>query len=359
MRHFLLCTILSFTGIFCQVFAYAQEKCASVLSSDYSGRMEVLPEALWGPKASEFTRTLDTIDTYLGPLQPATEVRVRVGTHFAFSHFNALNFNIYIGLRPKEMGDIHPKVHQGILAHEYGHAIFEKNLLKDLESYKILKKEFVNLALFKELSVKILYERIKTLSLKADVTFNKVEKQKLINEAYDLAYQIKDLISRQETANRYWAIRQGFHEVFADTIALVLTKDPKVISDAVLPRNSQVPSAKRAKEHSKEKLASRDFTDGEHHRDIQTWLKEQVEVSGEKGDFYFAFLPARWELWNIVKNKIDSENYRKELSYKVFSILERNLSEVLNSDASFLGPSGLKTAEKINQQLIEDFRREL
>ncbi|WP_374076451.1 hypothetical protein [Bdellovibrio bacteriovorus] len=290
MRASGLAIVLSLVGVFCSSSAFAQ-RCESLFSSEYAlkGRVEVEASALKGPKAEEYAKTLLEIESLLAPLEIPSETSVRIGTAFRASSFNAGDFRVYVGLRPDSMGKMHPKVNQVTLAHEYGHAIFEKNLLKDLESYKNIKQDALTL-------------------------------EKLLE----------------------------------DTIAMVSTRDPKAISDLLTSREK----SEKAKEHSSADIIRRDFTDGRHHLNEQRWIKEHPLFSGFLGDVYYAFLPARWELWKITKNKIKSDNYRKALPYKVFSILERNLSESFAKNPDELG-NGFKDLKKMNEQIIEDFRREL
>lgn len=351
MRVSGLATVLSLMGVFCSSSAFAQ-RCESLFSSEYAlkGRVEVEASALKGPKAEEFAKTLLEIESFLAPLEIPTETGVRVGTAFRVSSFNAGDFQVYVGLRPDSMGKMHPKVNQVTLAHEYGHAIFEKNLLKDLESYKSIKQDALTLEKLLEDTV----AEAKSMAYRADVTFNKEKKKELENRAMDKALEAVALSEKMKAFRKYWAIRSAHHELFADTIALVTTRDPKAVSDLLTSREK----SEKAKEHSSADINRRDFTDGRHHLNEQRWVKEHPLFSGFLGDVYYAFLPARWELWKITKNKIKSDNYRKALPYKVFSILERNLSESFVRNPNELG-NGFKDLQKMNEQIIEDFRREL
>lgn len=353
MKASRLAIVLSCFGVFCASSAFAQSRCESLFSSEYTlqGRVEVESAALQGPKAEDFAKTLSEIESLLSPLEIPKQSTVRVGTAFRASSFNAENFEIYVGLRPDSMGKVHPKINQTTLAHEYGHAIFEHNLLKDLESYKGIKEDALTLE--KRLQEKV--EEAKQLAYRSQVTFhNKEKKAELENLAIDKAYEAKAMSEKLQNMRRYWLIRSAHHELFADTIALVMTRDPKAVSDLLTSREKEA----QVKKHSSNDINMRDFTDGRHHLNEQRWEKEQVLFSGFFGDVYYAFLPARWELWKITKNKIKSDNYRKALPYKVFSILERNLSESFAKDPQTLG-NGFKDLQKMNQQIIEDFRREL
>lgn len=351
MKASRLIIVLSLMGVFCSSSAFAQ-RCESLFSSEYAlqGRVEVEASALKGPRAKEFAKTLLEIESLISPLEVPSETRVRVGTAFRVSSFNAGDFQVYVGLRPDSMGKMHPKVNQVTLAHEYGHAVFEKNLLKDLESYKSIKQDALTLEKLIEDTV----SEAKSLAYRADVTFNKEKKKELENKAMDKALEAVAHSEKMKAFRKYWAIRSAHHELFADVIAMVTTRDPKAVSDLLTSREK----SEKTKKHSSADILRRDFTDGRHHLNEQRWVNEHPLFSGYLGDVYYAFLPARWELWKITKNKIKSDNYRKALPYKVFSILEKNLSESFARNPEELG-NGFKDLQKMNQQIIEDFRREL
>ncbi|WP_374029456.1 hypothetical protein [Bdellovibrio bacteriovorus] len=314
-----------------------------------NGRIEVHATAGHGAQAESYAKTLTEIERLIAPLAIPKETNVQVGTAFRLSSFNAEDFNIYVGLRPDRMGKIHPKSSLTTLAHEYGHAIFEKNLMKDLESYKSIRQEALTL----ETRVEKAVEEAKSLAYRHSVTFNKEKKALLQTQAIDKALEAKSLGDQVKSLRGYWSIRGAHHELFADVIALVATKDPHAVRDVLIDKSEKL------KEHSSSLIGLRDFTDGRHHLNRKTWEKEHPLFTGLFGDIYYAFLPARWELWNLTKNKIKSENYRKELPLKVFQILEKNLSESFAKDPADIGTNGFKDIKRMNEQLIEDFRREL
>lgn len=290
------------------------EKCGPLFSSEYAlkGRLEVLPSALAGPKPLEYAQTLEKVHEILGPLQPPLETRITIDRAFIFSSFNAENFTLSVGLRPEKMGPKHPSINQHTLIHEYGHAVFEKNLMLGLESYRHLRREYLELQ-----------ERQATLEKKA-------------NEL-----------------GKHWRIRSAAHELFADVIALATTKDPKAIEQVLGDRTEKYAP------HSSRELLLRDFAAGHHHKSYQTWKKESPFYVGFAGDLYYAFLPARWELWNLAKTRIESDNYRRKLAPKVFDILVRHLSEAFAKNPADLGAKGFKDIEALNERIIEDLRKEL
>lgn len=332
------------------VYAFGGEQCGPIFSSNYAlnGRIEVRPSALYGPAAADFAKTILQVDSLLAPLQPATEARVFIDNVFAFSLFDARDFSISVGLRPSAMGNKHPAINQNILIHEYSHAVFEKNLMRDLESYKHLRQENLEL-LNKE---DILHAEADALGEQASWATG-TEQIRLKTLAEEKRAEAMFVTKRLQQLTSFWNLRSGLHELFADSVTLATTRDPRSISDLL--KNAE----QRSRDHSPEELLLRDFGDGRHHLNRAAWKKEQNLESKYATDVYYAFLPARWELWKLAKSRLKSDNYRKNLIPKVFEILERNLSEILTKKPDEIGPLGIKEIERVNQQIIEDFRREL
>lgn len=344
-------TIWAGTSLFCPSFAKAASQCSEIFSSEYDlkGRIEVQATVAGQLPVTAYGERLAAIDALLGSLVPATDSPVTVGTNIAASSYNPATKQIYLGLRHAEMGKKNPEVNLNTLAHEYGHAIFEKNLQKDLESYRALIKEV--------LIIEKQFEEAKTqsfaLKYKADVTFDKVAKESLLAQSRDKADEAMAMQNRYKEIKSYWSVRSALHEIFADAVALAVTKDPKAIEKVLIDDQEQL------KKHSSKEINLRDMTDGRHHASRRTWDKENWLHTKIMSDIYYAFLPARWELWKVSKSRLDGELYRKQFLTKVFTILERNLSETIATPAGTIGFNGFNNIEKLNKQIIEDFHREL
>lgn len=351
MKALSLSMVLAVTGLFGPVVSFAAPQCQGIFASEYAlkGQVEVLPSGQKGLRAQDYADRILEIHKMLGPLAIPDQAKITVGDNFKQSSFNAGTWNVYVGLRPDSMGAKNPRANLGTLSHEYGHAIFEKNLMKDLESYKSLRNDVLTL----EARLQKTVDAANQLQYKADVTFDKKAKEDLLNQAKDKRAEADVLAKQKREITSYWAVRRALHEIFADATALVATKDPQVIREVL--ENEE----KSYKEHSSDELMLRDFTSGRNHLDQKRWLKEAPAITQLFGDIYYAFLPVRWELWKAVRSHIDSENYRKELLPKVFTILERNLSEVMAQPYDSLGPIGFKGLGPMNVQIIKDIRSEL
>ena len=280
----------------------ARPLCTSIFSTNSELRIQKkiqidLNVVTQAPKAEEFQKTLSEIDQLLGPLAIPEKVEVSVGKNLIFSGFNFSNFKIFVGLKQDRARNSHPRLNQFTLAHEYGHAIFEENLLRDSPEFKLFRENL----------------------LKAGPGMWPSQGM-IINNAY--------------------------HEFFADAMALIWSRDPKVMSKLLPPKEIQ--------QYSSADLARRDFTSGRNHQSRQNWARLDVQHNE-----YLVLLPARWELWNITKNKIKSENYRKTLAGKIFAILKSEVVDLLAQEALSPTPATLQDIQMRNQRLIEAFRREL
>ncbi len=345
-------TLWAGMGLFCPSLAKAAApECSGLFSSEYDlkGRIEVQAAVVGQLPITAYAKRLAEIDALLGNLAPATDSPILVGTEFRASSYALATKKIYLGLRTPEMGKKNSEINLNVLAHEYGHAVFEKNLQKDLESYQVLIKEIIKV----ESQIAQATEMNKRLTYRADVTLDKSMKADLLALAKDKADDLQILWKRYKGIQGYWSVRSALHELFADAVSLAVTKDPKSI-ERVLSNKEE-----RYKQHSSHDIILRDMTDGRNHKNVQTWNRDAWLHTKIGGDIYYAFLPARWALWKVSKSRIGGEQYRKEFLTKVFTILERHLSETLARSADDIGYKGFKNIEKMNQQIIEDFQREL
>lgn len=355
-------------SLFCPLLGRAESTCSAIFSSEYAlqGRIEIQGSVVGKLSASSVVKRISEVDKLLGSLASPSESKITIGPDMERSSFDAVSREIYIGLRPLSRGAKNPEINLNTLAHEYGHAIFEKNLLKNSENYKYLKEQYI----LAQNKITEAAAELQTWNFRYEVTFNKDEKALLTKKAKEKVGEMLLWVARKNTLERYWNVRTSLHELFADAVALVVTQDPKAISAVVWD------SKKNYKKYSHDKLLLRDMTEGRSHESMQTWNESVSLVSAlpvgelkpnekqkfnlkQAGDPYYAFLPARWELWDVSKSRLGGELYRQQMLRKIFAILEKNLAEVLKQPADSLGPKGFQNIEKLNQQLIEDFRREL
>lgn len=313
--------VLALAGIIAPLQSGAfMPACGPVFSMEYAadGRVEVKPPAQHGPKAAEYAKVLEQVDALLGPLSPATSALISVDNAFVFSVFDPTTFRISVGLRPAYMGPKHPAHNFTTLIHEYGHAVFETNMLMRNKKFQKLYAEFSSL-------------------------------EKRIEQTEG---SLRDTLrSRQAKLLPLWNLRGAFHELFADVVTLTATKDPKALQSVL--RDSRESYDK----HSAPELLLRDFTDGRHSQALRVWKKELQHRVLEGEDPYFAFLPVRWEIWKLSRNHIKSENYQKTLIPKVYEILERHYMHLLESgEPQKIGRGGFDNIEVINQRIVEDLR---
>lgn len=347
---------LAALGAFAPVslWAYA-EKCGPLFTSEYSegGRIEVLPSGSKGPKATEYSESLKRVNLLLGDLLVPHEVTVSVDHVFMFSTYSFEQNIISVGIRPDSMGKKHPSVNLNTLVHEYGHAIFEKNLMNTTPIYRALRESLVEI----ERSQHLLELEVSTFNQHLKAEQDVLEKESLQTHIKDLKLEIHRLEVLKESKMNHWNIRAAVHELFADIVAVTASKNPRALRDTL--NNIEDRYDGQYKEHSSVLLNLRNFADGAHHKNRQTWNKEHAKIVQDQGDIYYAFLPARWEFWQLVKGRIESPNYQKEVIPKVFSILEKHLNAELEKSAAELRPSGFKNIEELNNKIIQDFKNEL
>lgn len=300
--------LTAFVALFGPIKASSSpNQCASLFSSDYgmNGRLEVISSVSGALPISKYEKRITDINNLLGKLLPPDESSIKIGSIFSFSTYDPIDGRIYVGIRPQSMGLVNPEVNLTTLTHEYGHAVFEKNLLQSSAQYRKLKSEVLKM-----------------------------------NESDN-----HDAFSKIQPA---WLIRSGIHEVFADVLTLVTTKDPKSISKIQLDKLDEQQSTPIGE------LLLRDFTSGRKSQSFLLWSYETHNQSINNQNIYFSFLPVRWELWKIIKSRLDGSLYQKQLLTKVFNILEKNLNKALDVESN-------KTEDiiKLNQQIIKDLRNEL
>lgn len=303
--------------IFCSLEALAAPLlCSSVFLSRESStaRVEIQLETphQW-VQAEDFTKTMKEINSLITPLEIPNETKVVIHSDYSKSGFSFKNFTISLGIHPGTGVSHHPGVNQILFSHEYGHAIFEKNLLKHSNSYRLLHE-------------------------KARENFVDIQ-------AHPERYP--DFLRR-------WSLTDAYHELFADILTVVMTGDPHALAEAVVFSPTNIPL-----KYSPEALRLRDFSDGQDPLNIETWRKFQKMYVQIRGDVYFAFLPARWEFWNLTKNKINNNKDRRALVAKVFAILERHLSQALSLSEEEFGTKRFKDIETLNNKIIDDFQRKI
>lgn len=329
MKAFWMSMILSSVSALGPSAAWANGTCGPFFGEDgvdyaMNGRVIVEARALGGPKASEYAATLTKIDSLLGNLKSPYDANIVVHDMMIFSSFNPIEWRVYVGLRPTDlMGQKHKNVNLTTLAHEYGHAIFEKNLRDQIPNYT-------------EISIRM----------------HNNSNERLVP----------------------YIIHVGMHELFSDAVTLVTTKNPDSLPELLsLDRKDQEQfdkelwmEKKRAakdevgvehspvpKNYSREKLALRGMSDGNSRHAYEKW-QELIQDEFVRLDPYFIFLPARWHLWQLVKTRIDSPRYRREILGKVFPILKEEMNNIHLKSPETLSAAEIEAINHRIKQKLEE-----
>ncbi|NUN04494.1 MAG: hypothetical protein HUU57_01920 [Bdellovibrio sp.] len=339
-----LLTFLSLASAFCSPVARAAEStnsCSRVFAFEYAlgGRLQIDPRAEDLAEPIEtYAQIITRIDADIAPLLAPTETKIKIDTAHIFSAFDDRDFSVSVGVRPPDFQPFSKKANRNILIHEYGHAIFEKNLVANSPEYREMRK--YGLALEKEL-------------LANDMLLKKLQKQNDKSAEWSTAVAENNRLKKlAEDFINLKRVRYAYHEVFADTLVWITTKNPKAIREGL--ENLATP----AQENSVASLQMRDMDAGLDPLNMQTWKEKMEFVVFVNSDLYFPFLPVRWELWSLSKDKIHDEAYRKSLPDKVFRVLLKNFTEDLGqSPKAFDARGRIEGVIRLNDKIIHDLRQ--
>lgn len=318
------------------------EACGPIFSSTFElqGRIEIARSVSEILPSSEYAQAILQVDGLLGDLVIPAAVPITIGKGFIFSSFDSARHQVFVGIRPQEMGAKNPHINIHTLNHEYGHAIFEMNLLKRSSEFRRFRDSYIQ----SEKQIDTLQSEISRLEKEAEI---KVE---LRTEVTKLKEDLKVIKKVHRLELGKYNFSSGLHEVFADLTAVLAAKDPRAI-EKIARKQSET-----YKPHSSDALKLRDFSEGEHHLSRQRWDKEHPFYTQFAGDVYYAFLPVRWELWNLMKSRMHGPEYEKALLGKVFAVLQKHLEDGLRNPSK-LGSKGFDSINLVNQQIIQDLRQ--
>ncbi len=212
-----------------------------------------------------FSEVKTEIDGLIGNLEPA-RVKLLLNSLFKYSQFNAKTKQLTLGLYNGKILSSQDRV---TLAHEYGHAIFER--------YYPWNDEF-----------------------------------------YD------------------GEVRTSFHELFADIVAITYTENPKALSKLVLVSPA---------------FMSRDFSiDGAQH--YKNWFKK-FNNEDRIVESYPMMNPVRWAFWDLVKDKIHSDSYRRKMIPVFFEVIQPYFIEALQQLEKERESIRSKEMIVINEKIVE------
>ena len=336
------------TAIFSTIFSSVSqaetwaEACGPIFSSTFElqGRIEMSRSIQDVLPSSEYARSILRVDGLLGELIIPRGVPITIGKGFIFSSFDTVRQQVFVGIRPQEMGFKNPAVNIHTLNHEYGHAIFEMNLLQRSPEFRLFREKYIQ----NEKEIDVLQMEINRLENEVNV------KPELQETVVKLKAQLKLMKKQHRAELGKYNFTSGLHEIFADLTAVIAAKDPRAIEKIARKQDETY------KAHSSDTLKLRDFSEGEHHLSRQRWQKEHPFYAQFAGDVYYAFLPVRWEIWSLIKTRMHGAEYEKALLGKVFTILQKHLESGLQNPQK-LGSKGFDSIDLINQQIIQDLRQ--
>lgn len=245
----------------------------------------------------------DTVIT-LGPALKDGQKRV--------SRFMRFRDDLFITVRPGfEKQDLY------VLVHEYGHALFEKNLMHASEVYRKVRPE-----------------------LEIAESSSKVGREKLGD--------------RFNRTRKIFLLSSALHEFFADVVAVTYFQDPRAAEKAEL-FSKTLPTP-----YSWEQFERREF-------DLAPSTNREAEWERSLGlaiwasNPYHILLPARWEFWSRFQSEILSSDIsvRAKVISRTFAALERVLNRILLWNDEQIGRPQFEVEQSklLNQMVIEELQK--
>lgn len=255
---------------------------------------------------------------------------------------------VSVGLFAKTDLATSAKATEVVFAHEMSHAIFDHNLRKNLPEYREHKNKLEPLLLKSQSLEQEYRENIQQMSRLPDgpqVEAIQSRNLQLETELVEVSKQIK----AYESLERLIA---AYHELYADIGAVLVNKDPQIMAMALRG------SAQFKDLDIRKALLLRDFTlDADQFQSI--WQKLKSSEVDQKGDNYFALLPARWAVNDLLVTRMQSPDADRGLLTNVQKALEQSLKNQVKLGPSIWGDNGLKNVEQINLELANLFRTHL
>ncbi|MFP5519538.1 MAG: hypothetical protein ACLGGX_06515 [Bdellovibrionia bacterium] len=337
------------TGVISGTAQAEAPRCSNVFSFEYTygGRIAIDKKVLGVLPAQEYAQAIRAVDQRLGTLSVPHEFDIQVGKGLVFSNMNTSTSTVFVGVKSFSSQPHHAdnKINLVTLMHEYGHAVFEKNFLRVNPTYRVLRLKLIE---FAELQSR--FESDKNLLDKALAegrSFSELEAlqtrfERNIKKSRELAEQVGSLSK----------IHEAMHEVFADTVAVFITKDPKAMAQIVeKTENGEIQSAYS-------QLNRRNFAMGKRPGMQKFWEKEVLNLKHDSADGYFVMLPVRWALWDIMRTQMSHPQFEREFLPKLFKVLEKNFNDVVQRGDSAQSGQPYGDILRLNRQIIDDLKRE-
>lgn len=370
-----------FSVLFSTVFlfsvspAFAQNKCSSLFEK---ADLALTPNTAPNPAekiAEEFATRIaemESMQAYLSPIIDTWKGAVgdkltlnEIGIQLfpeqlaVYSNFGfSLNKGKVVNLGLK-LGHNSARERDAIFAHEFGHALFMENMLVALANGNKVRLE--DIASQGEIQTRELLSNPVYLNLQKDINdlgralemARNLRKEELVSDLEKLLEtksaelrKINDLGALSENMHH---LLIGYNELFADSFAVLMFKDPKIMTHATSSEKynllQQLLFDLSYRGNNGEKLAPRDFSQTVSFKD---WKHEH-------SDIYTLLDPARGVLWKLYIKNIKDEN--RGLFLKTF------LDAVSSHLTAQMANGPLKPATKqetdlklFNQEFIKHFR---
>jgi hypothetical protein len=350
-------------SILLTVFAqplFASERCEAVFADpvrtlDVSEKSQLTSE--------QYEALLKSVDALLGDLAVPHGVNIAIGEPGLGGHYSRESKDILVMSSflkyPKGKGN-HPKYSTAILSHEYGHAIFDKNMRDLSPSWKAFEFESETiLEKFNKARAEFIDATMATAkaSTPQETAAADLRRGKALDEMTKVGQRMSDLLKMR-------AVSSAYHELFADTVAVVRFQDPRIIYDALtggaliksaVDYNKDPATKEKVRFSEKDLLRinieNRQFDKSWGDAHMQQWLKDiNGTIANKDIHPYLLLAPARAALWDVIKNKVKNPQEQKQILTKMVSVIRRHYEENFKNmeDARSINPL------QFNQSLIRD-----
>ena len=244
----------------------------------------------------------------------------------AFNAANRMNLPLHLVLDPTHTNTTEQTI--PVWAHEYGHVIFATNLKKVWPAWGVLEGQLEQLSTV-ELSQAILNDQIKHICDELKNCHDPDARKEIDANMNHLADMRERLRADKEEVQKlidpsmkaYNRLISPYSELFADTVAVLLTGRPDAIYSALF-SNSLAGIDLAA-------VSARDFANSAN--SMENW-----NPSGLEGDAHTLLTPVRYHLWHNYLQYRLADGAKGKFLAKLFSAIQRELSEANLSSAGAL-----------------------
>ncbi|QLY24058.1 hypothetical protein [Bdellovibrio sp. KM01] len=342
---------------------FAAESCQAVFLEP-ARALEVSEKSLL--TSEQYEALLKSVDALLGDLAVPNGVHIKIAEPGVGGLYSRKTNDIIVMSSflkyPSGKGN-HPKYSTAILSHEYGHAIFDKNMRELSPSWNALEIESVTILERSNKATKAYMDAIDT-AVRATTPQEKAEaevvKSKALEEMMAAGKRMSQLLKMRDVSSAY-------HELFADTVAVVRFQDPRIIFNA-LSGNAlikdqlkyyQDPKTKEAVKFSEKDLIrinieNRQFDKSWGEAHFQQWLKDiNGTIANKSLHPYLLLAPTRAALWDVIRNKVKNPHEQKHILTKLVQVLRKHYEE------NFKDAEAAQNIDpvKFNQSLISEIQQ--